>query len=64
MIDKREFASYKEPQSNKATLAKLESKDKKKEDKYEQAKIGVIGMDAKTINQQSSSGESARDRRK
>lgn len=63
-MDKKEFTTYHQPKSDKKTLNTLESKDKAKEDKYQQAKIGAKSMDAKSINQLSSSGRAAQDRRK
>lgn len=63
-MDRKEFTTYKQPQSDEKTLNTLEAKDKEKEDKYQQAKIGAKSMDTKTINQLSSSGNAARDKRK
>ena len=61
-MDKKEFTRYQQPQSDKETLKKLEGKDKA--EKYEQAKIGAKRMDAASMNQLSSSGKAAQDKRK
>lgn len=61
-MDRKEFTSYKQPQSDKKTLEKLEGKGK--QDKYQQAKVGAMSMDAKGMNQMSSSGKAAQDKRK
>jgi len=63
-MDRKEFTTYKQPQSDEKTLNALEAKDKETESKYQQAKIGAKKMDAKSINQLSSSGNAARDKRK
>ena len=61
-MNKKEFVKYKPPQSDKGTLEKLEGKGK--QDKYEQAKVGAMSMDAKGMNQMSSSGKAAQEKRK
>lgn len=63
-MDRKEFTTYKQPQSDRKTLDALESKNKAKDDKIQQAKIAAKKIDAKTMNQLSSSGRRAQDRRK
>lgn len=54
-MDKKEFTTYKQPQSDKKALDALEGKDKAKEDEYQQAQMGTKSVDMKTMKQLSSS---------